>query len=108
MKTIRLLAYHAGQCDPKRCTSRRLERLGLMTFVPRPSALPSGAILLMPGTDRALSRAHAPRAERRGLAVVGGSWESGEISEVPQAAPRALPFLPSPDPGNYREPFVLF
>src|SRR5439155_1206168 len=48
LQTIRLVAYHAGQCDPKKCTSRRLERLGLMTFVPRPSALPKGAILLTP------------------------------------------------------------
>ena len=48
MRTIRLVAYHAGQCDPKKCTSRRLERLGLMTFVPRPSALPRGAVFLTP------------------------------------------------------------
>jgi len=107
MKTIRLLAYHAGQCDPKRCTSRRLERLGLMTFVPRPSALPSGAILLMPGTDRALSRADAPRAERRGLAVVDVSWKRGEFPKVPQATPRALPYLLAANPVNYGKPFVL-
>ena len=35
MRPIRLVAYHAGQCDPKKCTSRRLGRLGLMTFVHR-------------------------------------------------------------------------
>src|SRR2546425_3929190 len=107
MKTIRWLACDAGQCDPKRCTSRRLERLGLMTFVPRPSALPSGAILLMPGTDRALSRADAPRAERRGLAVVDVSWKRGEFPKVPQATPRALPYLLAANPVNYGKPFVL-
>jgi len=107
MKTIRLLAYHAGQCDPKRCTSRRLERLGLMTFVPRPSALPKGAILLTPEADRALSRADAPRAERRGLAVVDVSWKRGEFPKVPQATPRALPYLLAANPVNYGKPFVL-
>jgi pre-rRNA-processing protein TSR3 len=107
MKTIRLVGYHAGQCDPKRCTSRRLERLGLMTFVPRPSALPSGAILLLPETDRALSRADAPRARRRGLAVVDVSWKRGKFPKVPQATPRALPYLLAANPVNYGKPFVL-
>ena len=107
MKTIRLLAYHAGQCDPKRCTARRLERLGLMTFVPRPSALTKGAILLTPEADRALSRADAPRAERRGLAVVDVSWKRGEFPKVPQATPRALPYLLAANPVNYGKPFVL-
>jgi len=68
MKTIRLLAYHAGQCDPKRCTARRLERLGLMTFVP---------------------------------------WKRGEFPKVPQATPRALPYLLAANPVNYGKPFVL-
>ena len=63
MKSIRLLAYHAGQCDPKRCTSRRLERLGLMTFVPRPSSIPRGVVLLTPKAARALSPGDAARAE---------------------------------------------
>src|SRR3989442_3283646 len=72
--TIRLVAYHARQCDPKKCTSRRLERLGLMTFVPRPSALPRGAVLLTPDAERALSPADGVRAERRGLAIVHVSW----------------------------------
>jgi pre-rRNA-processing protein TSR3 len=107
MKTIRLLAYHAGQCDPKKCTSRRLERLGLMTFVPRPGALPSGAILLTPETDRALSRTDAPRAERRGLAIVDLSWKRGRFPRVPQATPRALPYLLAANPVNYGKPFVL-
>ncbi len=107
MKTIRLVGYHAGQCDPKRCTSRRLERLGLITFVPRPSALPSGVILLLPETDRALSRADAPRARRRGLAVVDVSWKRGKFPKVPQATRRALPYLLAANPVNYGKPFVL-
>src|SRR3989475_3328450 len=107
MKTIRLLAYHAGQCDPKRCTARRLERLGLMTFVPRPSALPKGAILLTPEADRALSRADAPRAERRGLAILDVSWKRGRFPAVPQATRRALPYLLAANPVNFGKPFVL-
>ncbi len=107
MRTIRLVAYHAGQCDPKKCTSRRLERLGLMTFVPRPSALPNGAVLLTPEANRALSPADMPRAERRGLAIVDVSWKRGKFPAVPQAAARALPYLLAANPVNYGKPFVL-
>ena len=97
MQTIRLVAYHAGQCDPKKCTSRRLERLGFMTFVPRPSSLPKGAVLLTPEADRALSPADGPRSGRRGLAIV----------DVSQAVARALPYLLAANPVNYGKPFIL-
>ena len=107
MGIIRLVAYHAGQCDPKRCTSRRLGRLGLMTFVPRPSALPRGAVLLTPEAGRALSPADGPRAERRGLAIVDVSWKRGTFPPVPQAVARALPYLLAANPVNYGKPFVL-
>ena len=107
MQTIRLVAYHAGQCDPKKCTSRRLERLGLMTFVPRPSALPKGAVLLTPEADRALSPADGPRAGRRGLAIVDVSWKRGKFPTAPQAVARALPYLLAANPVNYGKPFVL-
>src|SRR3989475_8994304 len=105
--TIRLVAYHARQCDPKKCTSRRLERLGLMTFVPRPSALPRGAVLLTPEAERALSPADGVRAERRGLAIVDVSWKRGKFPPVPQATARALPYLLAANPVNYGKPFVL-
>ena len=107
MRTIRLLAYHAGQCDPKKCTSLRLARFGLMTFVPRPTSLPSGAVLLTPNAERALSPADAPRAERRGLAIVDVSWKRGRFPAVPRAAARALPYLLAANPVNYGKPFVL-
>jgi len=107
MQTIRLLGYHAGQCDPKKCTSLRLERFGLMTFVPRPSALPRGVVLLTPNAERALAPSDAPRAERRGLAVVDVSWKRNVFPAVPQATPRALPYLLAANPVNYGKPFRL-
>lgn len=111
MDRIRLYAYHAGQCDPKKCTSRKLERLGDLKFVPRASSLPAGTVLLNPESDRALSRADAPRAERHGLSVLDLSWKVtekvGGFPSVPQAAARALPYLLAANPVNYGKPFVL-
>jgi pre-rRNA-processing protein TSR3 len=107
MRAIRLLGYHAGQCDPKRCTSRRLERFRFLTLVSRPSALPRGVVLLTPEAERALSRADAPRAASRGLAIVDVSWKRGSFPVVAQATPRALPYLLAANPVNYGKPFVL-
>jgi len=107
VRDIRLLAYHAGQCDPKKCTSLRLRRFGLLTLVPRPTAIPTGALLLTPKVDRALSPADAVRAERRGLAIVDVSWKRDTFPAVPQASGRALPYLLAANPVNYGKPFVL-
>ncbi|HYS99194.1 MAG TPA: DUF367 family protein [Thermoplasmata archaeon] len=107
MPAIRLLAYHAGQCDPKKCTSLRLERMGLMDFVPRPTALPKGVLLLTPTAERALSPADEGRAQRHGLAVMDVSWKRGTIPSVPHATSRALPYLLAANPVNYGKPFVL-
>jgi pre-rRNA-processing protein TSR3 len=108
---IRLFAYHAGQCDPKKCTARKLERLGLLTFVPRSTSLPAGTLLLTPQADRALSRADAPRARRHGLSVLDLSWnvteKRGMFPAVPRAVGRALPYLLAANPVNYGKPFVL-
>jgi len=107
MAPIRLLAYHAGQCDPKKCTSLRLKRFGLLALVPRTSGLPRGSIVLTPEAEQALSPADAPRAERRGLAVVDVSWKRGRIPPVPQGTARALPYLLAANPVNWGKPFVL-
>ncbi len=111
MASVRLYAYHAGQCDPKKCTSRRLERLGLLTFVPRAASLPPGSLLLTPEAERALSRADAPRAARHGLAILDLSWKVtekvGGFPSVPRSVGRALPYLLAANPVNYGKPFIL-
>ena len=111
MPPLRLYAYHAGQCDPKKCTSLKLHRLGLLTLVPRANSLPGGTVLLNPVSERALSRTAAPRAARHGLAVLDLSWKVtervGRFPAVPKAVGRALPYLLAANPVNYGKPFVL-
>ena len=111
MSDIRLFAYHAGQCDPKKCTARRLERMGLLAFVPRIASLPAGSVLLTPEAGRALSRADAPRARRHGLSVLDLSWnvtqKVGGFPAAPKTVGRALPFLVAANPVNYGKPFLL-
>ena len=111
MSDIRLFAYHAGQCDPKKCTARRLERMGLLAFVPRIASLPAGSVLLPPEAGRARSRADASPAQRHGLSVLDLSWnvtqKVGGFPAAPKTVGRALPFLVAANPVNYGKPFLL-
>lgn len=111
VRPVRLYAYHADQCDPKKCTARKLRRFGLLTFVPRPHSLPAGTILLVPDAERSLSPADGSRADRHGLSVLDVSWNAaltvGAFPTVPQAVRRALPYLLAANPVNYGKPFVL-
>src|SRR3990170_3289434 len=43
---VRLLAYHAGECDPKRCTAKKMARFGLLTLHTHLRELPRHAVLL--------------------------------------------------------------
>lgn len=107
MARIRLVVYDARQCDPKRCTARKLGRFGLVSFVPRPSVLPRGSVLLTPTAERALSPADSGRAERHGLAVLDLSWKKESFPPTPRAHSRALPYLLAANPVNYGKPLTL-
>jgi pre-rRNA-processing protein TSR3 len=96
----------ARQCDPKRCTARRLARMGLATDVPRIKLLPRGALLLDPFAQKALSAEDVPVAQVRGIVVLDCSWHTAEDTfaaarRVAALECRALPFLLAANPVNY-------
>lgn len=105
--TLRILAYHDERCDPKRCTSKKLARHGLLPIVHRLRQVPRGAVLLHPEAEVALSPADGPAARRRGLAVLDTSWKEGRFPRVPGTRHRALPYLVAANPVNYGRPQIL-
>jgi pre-rRNA-processing protein TSR3 len=104
---IRLAALTLEECDPKRCTARKLIRFGLATAVHRPERLPRGAVVLHPEGDHVLSREDRPAAEAHGLAVIDSSWRRGPVPKVSRHPARALPYLLAANPVNYGKPFLL-
>jgi ribosome biogenesis protein Tsr3 len=77
---MRIVVYDAGQCDPRKCTARRLRRFGKVELVSSLRELPRGAVLLDPRAEKALSREDGEAAERRGLAALDCSWKRlGEL-----------------------------
>jgi pre-rRNA-processing protein TSR3 len=98
--------FDARECDPKRCTARRLARMGLATDVPRIKLLPRGALLLDPFAQKALSAEDVPVAQVRGIVVLDCSWHTAEDTfaaarRVAALECRALPFLLAANPVNY-------
>lgn len=104
---MKLYAYHLEQCDPKRCTTRKLERFGIITVVARGRRLPNGVIILHPEGEHVLSREDGDRVGARGLAVIDSSWKRGAVPQVRGGPTRSLPYLLAANPVNYGKPFVL-
>ncbi|MCW7080742.1 MAG: DUF367 family protein [Candidatus Methanospirare jalkutatii] len=111
---VRLYAYDAGDCDPKRCTVRRLAAFGLVKLVKLKHLRKS--LLLFPTAEKALSPADAELARSGGIAVLDCSWRRFEASDFGGAFGgvlrvkrnmRALPFLLAANPVNFGKPFVL-
>ena len=109
---VHVYVWDAGQCDPKRCTARRLGRMGLAVEVPRLGRLPRGALLLDPFAQKALSREDLDTAVNRGIVVLDCSWQRAEETfdaarRTAKLEPRALPFLLAANPVNYGKPMRL-
>ncbi|MCC7569290.1 MAG: ribosome biogenesis protein, partial [Candidatus Methanofastidiosa archaeon] len=50
----RVIIYHAGQCDPKKCTALRLKKFGEAEVVEKIRLIPSGCIFLNPFSAKTL------------------------------------------------------
>jgi pre-rRNA-processing protein TSR3 len=103
---IRVLVHDRCQCDPKKCTAKRMLRFGVAKEVPV-SQIPRGSVILSPFAEHALSpadRAHS----MKGLVVMDLTWTN--IDEFPRPKgmnERALPYLIASNPVNWGRPMEL-
>lgn len=104
---IRLFALHLEACDPKKCTSKKLARFGMIATFAMAHQLPRRGVVLHPEAGVALSREDAAEAESGGLGVIDTSWKRGPFPQLPNHRQRALPYLLAANPVNYGKPFVL-
>jgi pre-rRNA-processing protein TSR3 len=106
---VNIIVYHAGQCDPKKCTALKLKRHHLIKIVHQVRSLPRLAVILNPFSKRAFSPADRKRLERRGLAALDCSWvHADDVFELSMyGAMRCLPYLVAANPVNYGVPTKL-
>lgn len=108
-KAVKISVYHAKQCDPKKCSTLKLKRFGMVRVVHRVKLLPRGAVVLNPFSERAFSPADQERILHRGLAAIDCSWiHADEVFELNMhGASRCLPYLIAANPVNYGIPTKL-
>ncbi len=99
-----LYLYHADQCDPKKCTGKKLIRFGLVERR-KSTGLPRTSVLLSPFSPRAL----APNDAGTSISALDCSWEHAEtvFGALRQMKQRALPYLVAANPVNFGKPFKL-
>lgn len=107
-KNVKLYIYHASQCDPKKCTGKKLARFELARLFEKIQNIPRGSILLDPMAEKALSPADDIS---RGITVLDCSWEEVERVfpqlQIKKLQHRALPYLVAANPVNFGRPFKL-
>ena len=106
---MELYAYDAGQCDPKKCTAKKLARAGLIKPVKELRRIPYKTILLAPIAKKALSPADTQSPSS--ITVFDCSWDKiGSFEDTLRKLKRkkrALPYLIAVNPVNYGRPFIL-
>ena len=104
---IPVLVYDKNQCDPKKCTAKRMLKFGLAKEVKYLSSIPNGSIVLSPFAEKALSPDDL-RYAKHGLVVMDLTWTN--IDDFPRPKntnDRALPYLLASNPINWGRPMEL-
>lgn len=103
---IPILVYDKDQCDPKKCTAKRMEKFGLAKEVPL-HKIPPGCIVLSPFGKETLSPADMKYA-RRGIVVLDLTWTHiDEIPHIRGEKARKLPYFVAANPINWGKPWRL-
>jgi pre-rRNA-processing protein TSR3 len=106
---VHLYVYDEDQCDPKKCTGKKLVRFNLAQELASLRRFPHCAIVLTPYAPKSISREDRPAAERHGLVVMDLSWN--HIESFPKLRndlrQRSLPYMLAANPVNWGKPFKL-
>ena len=107
---MKIVIYHAEECDRKKCTTVKLGKQGKVKVVTKLNQLPTSAIVLDPYSPKALSVEDREIIMGKGLVGLDCSWKM--LNKVPYRLKtgknsRSLPFLIAANPTNYGKPCIL-
>lgn len=107
---MKVTVFHANECDKKKCTAMKMEKLGNCKIVKNINHIPSGAVVLNPFADKAVSHEDYSYVSRRGIVGLDCSWNKVSKSKKFFSLSkyhRSLPFLIATNPVNYGKPCIL-
>lgn len=106
---IKLFLWDYEQCDPKKCSGRRLINRKVVNCLHK-NKIFKGIVLSSFG-KKSISKEDLPLIEKYGLATIDCSWAKIDttpiIGVLNAQKHRLLPFLVSGNPVNYGKPFKL-
>lgn len=105
---IRKVVFDFGQCDPKRCSGRKLLKTDKISMVRNFRSFKG--ILLSPRGTQTISPADAELISSKGIGVIDCSWarlDDVDFKKMPSRNSRLLPFLVAANPTNYGKPYRL-
>lgn len=99
---IRVAMWDVGQCDPKRCTGRKLSRFNMIETLKLGTRF--NGVILSPMGTRCVSMQDKDLIDQHGIAVIDCSW--AKLDETPFTKmkgnnPRLLPFFIASNNVNY-------
>ncbi|KAL7790324.1 DUF367 domain-containing protein [Trichoderma ceciliae] len=100
--------WDLGHCDPKRCSGKKLMRLGLMREMHLGQR--HGGVIITPNGKKVISPADRELMDQFGAAVVECSWaRTNEVqwNKVGGKCERLLPYLVAANTVNYGKPWRL-
>ena len=105
--TIKLSMLYFDQCDPKKCTGKKLERLGLLKEIK--FSRNYGGILLTPTGKKICSIEDHDIISKKGICVIDCSWAKFEELhlDLHKIETRSLPFMVAVNPVNFGKAYKL-
>ena len=110
MNKMKITVFHANECDKKKCTAYKMEKLNNCKIVYNINQIPIGAIILNPFSEKSVSPQDKHLLEKRGVVGLDCSWNKVSSSSKFFALTkyhRSLPFLIAASPVNYGKPCKL-
>jgi len=110
MNKINITVFHANECDKKKCTAYKMEKLNNCKIVYNINQIPHGAIILNPFSEKSVSPQDKHFVEKKGVVGLDCSWNKVSSSAKFFALTkyhRSLPFLIATSPVNYGKPCKL-
>lgn len=107
---INLAMWDFAQCDPKRCSGRKLVKLGLIQEFRKPNHPFKGIVLSPSATQTLIPFYDSSIIQNHGLAVIDCSWAQLDLvpwNKLPSNHNRLLPFLIAANTVNYGKPWKL-